>query len=193
MNLRETMRNTLKFILLILTTVLTSCGAMGTKTLYKTETNFKKPTKIGFSQVANEDIMDKIVRGSAKIYDSTMINQLATQNIKSNKIVIENFDGFQGVKTDEIKNICTNNELDGMILTQLKFLNVKYSSMFIPIGVSEDTEVEMQYFDANGNLLLHTKHNTHMGNSYWNFPSADKTVKDGTKGALGRIIKEITK
>jgi hypothetical protein len=187
------MKNTSKFVLLILTIALTSCGAMGTKTLYRTATNFNKPTKIGFSQVANEDIMDKIVKGSAKIYDSTMTNQLATQNIKSYKIVVENFDGFESVKVDEIKTLCADNQLDGIILTQLKFLNVKYSSMFIPIGVSEDTEVEMQYYDANGNLLLHTKHNTHMGNSYWYFPSADKTVTDGTKGALGRIVKEITK
>ncbi len=32
-----------------------------------------------------------------------------------------------------------------------------------------------------------------MGNSYWNFPTANKTLTDGTKGALGRIMKEITK
>ncbi|WP_339630583.1 hypothetical protein [Bizionia echini] len=187
------MKNTSKFILLILAIALTSCGAMGTRTLYKAEINLNKPTKIGFSQVANEDIMEKIVKGSTKIYDSTMTNQLATQNIKSNKIIVENYDGFESINETKIKSICTDNQLDGMILTQLKFLNVKYSSMFIPIGVSEDTEVEMQYYDANGHLLLHTKHNTHMGNSYWDFPSADKTVTDGTKGALGRIIKEIAK
>lgn len=187
------MKNTSKFFLLILAIVLTSCGALGTKTLYRTETNLSKPTKIGFSQVANEDIMDKIVKGSAKIYDSTMTYQLTEQNIKSDKIFVGNFDGFESIKADKIKDLCADNQLDGMILTQLKFLNVKYSSMFIPIGVSEDTEVEMQYYDANGNLLLHTRHNTHMGNSYWDFPSANKTVTDGTKGALGRIIKEIIK
>jgi|GEM_PF-2956471 hypothetical protein len=187
------MRNTSKFVLFILAIALTSCGAMGTKTLYRTESNLTKPTKIGFSQVANEDIMEKIVNGSTKIYDSIMTNQLATQNVRSHKIIVENFDGFDNINETEIKNICIENQLDGMILTQLKFLNVKYSSMFIPIGVSEDTEVEMQYYDANGKLLLHTKHNTHMGNSYWDFPSANKTVRDGTKGALGRIIKEITK
>ncbi|MBP93026.1 MAG: hypothetical protein CMC55_02780 [Flavobacteriaceae bacterium] len=191
--LKKSMKNTSKFILLILAIALTSCGAMGTRTLYKAEINLNKPTKIGFSQVANEDIMEKIVKGSTKIYDSTMTNQLATQNIKSNKIIVENYDGFESINETKIKSICTDNQLDGMILTQLKFLNVKYSSMFIPIGVSEDTEVEMQYYDANGHLLLHTKHNTHMGNSYWDFPSADKTVTDGTKGALGRIIKEIAK
>lgn len=187
------MRNTSKLLLLILTIALTSCGSMGTKTLYKSGRTLIKPTKIGFSQVANEDIMEKIVNGSTKIYDNTMTSELESQNIKSDKIVIENFDGFESVNENNIKSICAENQLDGIILTQLKFLNLKYSTMFIPIGVSEDTEVEMQYYDANGNLLLHTKHNTHLGNSYWDFPSANKTVSDGTKGALGRIIKEITK
>ncbi len=166
---------------------------MGTKTLYRTKSHLNKPTKIGFSQVANEDIMEKIVKGSTKIYDSTMINHLTMHNIQSNKIMVEKFEEFESVTETDIKNICAKNHLDGIILTQFIFLNVKYSSMFIPIGVSEDTEVEMQYYDANGNLLLHTKHNTHLGNSYLNFPSADKTVMDGTKGALGRIIKEIAK
>ena len=187
------MRNTSTFFLLFLAILLTGCGALGTKTLYRTKTNLDKPTKIGFSQVANEEVMNQIIKGSSEIYDTTMTNQLALQNIKSNKIELKNFDGFEGVKADEIKTICTENQLDGMILTQLKFLNVEYSFFFIQAGVSEDTEVEMQYYDANGNLLLHTKHNTHNGNSYWNFPSADKTVADGTKGALGRIIKEIQK
>lgn len=187
------MRNTSTFFLMFLAIALTGCGALGTKTLYRTKANLYKPTKIGFSQIANEDIMNQIIKGSSDIYDSTMTNQLAMSNIKSDKIVLENFDEFESMKSDIIKNICADNLLDGMILTQLKFLNVKYSYLFIQAGESEDTEVEMQYYDANGNLLLHTKHNTHNGNSYWDFPSADKTVADGTKGALGRIIKEIVR
>lgn len=39
--------------------------------------------------------------------------------------------------------------------------------------------------------MLHTKHNTHMGNSYFDFPDAERTVKDGTTGALGRVLKEM--
>lgn len=189
----KSMKNTSKFVILIIAIALTSCGAMGTKTLYKTNTNFSKPAKIGYSPIANEDILEKIVKGSAKIYDSTMASQLAIHNIISDKIIVGKFDGFDRVNKEDIKNMCAENQLDGMIFTQLIFLNVVYSSMFIPIGVSEDTEVEMQYYDSNGNLLLHTKHNTHLGNSYLQFPSAERTVADGTKGALGRIIREIEK
>ncbi|MBL4745134.1 MAG: hypothetical protein JKY08_02075 [Flavobacteriaceae bacterium] len=187
------MKYILKFFLISLIIVLTSCGALGTKTLYKSEGNLKKPTIIGFSQVVIEDMTGKIVQGNVKIYDSVMTSELTSQNIHSKKIVIDDFDGFDSINSGLIKSICSRNQLDGIILTQLKFFDVKYTSMFIPIGQSKDTEVEMHYYDRNGKLLLHTKHNTHKGNSYWNSPAVSKTITDGTKGALGRILKEMGK
>lgn len=186
------MKNHFKFITaLLLTLFLTGCGAMGTNTLYRNEAKITKPVRIGFSQVANEEIMEKIVKGSTRVYDLTTTELLEKHNIASTKIYVEGFEGFDTVESNRIKELCMEHNLDGMLLTQLKFLNVQYSSMFIPIGVSEDTEVEMQYYNANGTLLLHTKHNTHMGNSYMTFPAAERTVKDGTAGALGRILKEL--
>lgn len=179
------------FAALVLTLFLTGCGAMGTNTLYRNETKIAKPLRIGFSQVANEEIMEKIVKGSTRIYDLTTTELLDKHNIASAKTYIDGFEGFDIVDNISIKELCTQHNLDGMLLTQLKFLNVQYSSMFIPIGVSEDTEVEMQYYNAEGALLLHTKHNTHMGNSYFAFPTAERTVKDGTAGALGRVLKEM--
>jgi len=164
---------------------------MGTNTLYRNEAKIAKPVRIGFSQVANEEIMEKIVKGSTRVYDLTTTELLEKHNIASTKIYVEGFEGFDTAESNRIKELCIEHNLDGMLLTQLKFLNVQYSSMFIPIGVSEDTEVEMQYYNADGTLLLHTKHNTHMGNSYMTFPAAERTVKDGTAGALGRVLKEM--
>lgn len=186
------MKNYFKFITaLILTLFLTGCGAMGTNTLYRNEAKISKPVRIGFSQVANEEIMEKIVKGSTRVYDLTTVELLEKHNIVSTKIYVDGFEGFDTAESNRIKELCIEHNLDGMLLTHLKFLNVQYSSMFIPIGVSEDTEVEMQYYNADGTLLLHTKHNTHMGNSYMTFPAAERTVKDGTAGALGRILKEL--
>lgn len=176
---------------LVLTLFLTACGAMGTNTLYKNETKIAKPLRIGFSQVANEEIMEKIVKGSTRVYDLTTTDLLDKHSIASTKIYVEGFEGFDTADSNRIKELCAQHNLEGILLTHLKFLNVQYSSMFIPIGVSEDTEVEMQYYNADGTLLLHTKHNTHMGNSYFAFPAAERTVKDGTAGALGRIMKEM--
>lgn len=179
------------FAALVLTLFLTGCVAMGTNTLYRNETKIAKPLRIGFSQVANEEIMEKIVKGSTRVYDLTTTELLDKHKIASTKIYVDGFEGFDSADSNSIKELWTQHNLDGMLLTQLKFLNVPYSSMFIPIGVSEDTEVEMQYYNAEGALLLHTKHNTHMGNSYFAFPTAERTVKDGTAGALGRVLKEM--
>jgi len=186
------MKNYFKVItVLALPLFLAGCGAMGTNTLYRNEAKITKPVRIGFSQVANEEIMEKIVKGSTRVYDLTTTELLEKHNIASTKIYFEGFEGFDTAESNRIKELCMEYNLDGMLLTQLKFLNVQYSSMFIPIGVSEDTEVEMQYYNADGTLLLHTKHNTHMGNSYMTFPAAERTVKDGTTGALGRVLKEM--
>lgn len=187
-------KNWSQLLILLLALVLNSCGAFGTKTLYKTTSNSSKPSKIGFSQIAKQDIIEDVAEGSIKIFDSVIINQLNTRNINAKKVNIESFDEFNSLKEADIKALCLKNQLDGMLFTELKFINVQYTTLFfIPIGVSEDTEVEMQYFNTDGKLLFHTKHNTHMGNSYWGFPSADKTVRDGTEGALGRILKELMK
>jgi hypothetical protein len=186
------MKNYFKVITaLVLPLFLAGFGAMGTNTLYRNEAKIAKPSRIGFSQVANEEIMEKIVKGSTRVYDLTTTELLDKHNIASTKVYVDGFEGFDTADSNKIKELCTENNLDGMLLTQLKFLNVQYSSMFIPIGVSEDTEVEMQYYNADGTLLLHTKHNTHMGNSYMTFPAAERTVKDGTAGALGRVLKEM--
>lgn len=185
------MKTWFHLILLILSMALVGCGAFGTKTLYKTDSGMTKPTKVGYSQIARSDIVEKIVKGSTSIYDSTMARELANLNMISKKVTIEGFKGFNEINKSQIKALCDEHKLDGLILTQLIFINVQYSTFFIPLGVSEDTEVEMQYYDADGTLLYHTKHNTHKGNSYWDFPLANRTVADGTKGALKRIVKEI--
>lgn len=44
----------------------------------------------------------------------------------------------------------------------------------------------------SGEKLVHTIHDTHLGNSYMNFAPVEKTIEDGTVGALNRVFKEIS-
>jgi hypothetical protein len=189
------MRNLLKITSILCTIVLlTNCAAFGTKTLYKKETNsLVKPKTLGFSQLESELIIDKIVIGTSDIYDKVMSSELNKIDIESQNVEYSNFEKWTDLEKQIISELCNTNELDGIIFTQLKFVNTNYSMMLLPIGKSQDTEVEMKYFDSNGNLLLHTKHNTAMGNSYMDYPDAEKTIPDGIKGALKRILKEIEK
>jgi hypothetical protein len=62
---------------------------------------------------------------------------------------------------------------------------------FIPIAKNWDTEVEMKLFDNTGNLMLTVLHNTTKGNSYFTPSTADRTIHDGTEGAIKRLAKEL--
>ncbi|CAH8283094.1 hypothetical protein EV196_10275 [Mariniflexile fucanivorans] len=170
------MRNLLKITSILCTIVLlTNCAAFGTKTLYKKETNsLIKPKTLGFSQLESKPIIDKIVIGTSDIYDQIMASELNKMDIESHNIEYPNFEKWTDLEKQKISDICASNKLDGIIFTQLIFINTKYSMMLIPVGKSQDTEVEMQYFDSNGNLILHTKHNTAKGNSYLDYPDAKK-------------------
>ena len=90
-----------------------------------------------------------------------------------------------------ITQICKENNLDGLIVSHLKFIHVTYSMSFIPIAKNWDTEVRMKLFDRSGNLVLTVMHNTTKGNSYVMPPSADRTIHDGTEGAIKRLAKEL--
>ena len=122
-----------------------------------------------------------------------MQNELKQRDVESRSIEYPYFEKWTDLDKQKIADICISNNLDGIIFTKLIFIQIKYTMMFIPISQSLDTEVEMQYFDANGNLILHTKHNTANGNAYPDPPIAEKTIPDGVKGALKRIFKEIDK
>lgn len=177
---------------LTLITFLTSCAGVGSKTIYKDpDTSIMFPKRIGFTQLQNENILNKIVTGTSNLFDSTMNAELNKLNITSEHVQFPSFENWSGLKKEEISSVCHKNQLDGLVFTKLKYINTKHSMMLIPTGQSQDTEVEMQYFDASGNLICHTKHSTILGNSYMNFPSPDKTVPDGTVGALKRLFKEL--
>ncbi|WP_422089663.1 hypothetical protein [Tenacibaculum ovolyticum] len=122
------------FIFLIITTILTSCSVLGTRTIYKSNSGIEKATRIGFSQLAHEDIIEQIVKGSSLVYKNTMSSELSNRNILSNVILIKDFDRLESVDSNIIEKICRENMLEGIIITQLRFLNVKYSNLFIQPG-----------------------------------------------------------
>ncbi|MEM9052026.1 MAG: hypothetical protein AAGC47_08255 [Bacteroidota bacterium] len=152
-----------------------------------------KPLVLGYSQLQNEPLLDKIVDNTSLLYNQTMDSELDKLEIESKRVEYTDFVDWSSLQTEEIVDLCASNDLDGILFTKLIFINTKMSLMLIPLGQSMDTEVEMKYFDSNGNLMLHTRHNTANGNSYPEQPKAVRTIPDGVKGNLKRIFKEIEK
>ena len=176
-----------RYPLLVFVVLLTSCASLGTKTLYNAD-NKGEVRKIGFSKLDGNSIVIRIFPKTDSIFRSTFVNTVNKFNLPTpffwdNEISIEKAD------TGAISRICKENNLDGLIVTKLKFINTSYSVYFVPIGKSYDTQVEMKLFSNNGNLLYGVKYNTMNGNSYLDLPTADRTVHDGIVGAINKIAK----
>ena len=169
--------------------LLESCATLGTKTLYKsgTKTEFRK---IGFSNLDGNAIVSKIFPQTDSIFKRTFIETFNGYNL-TNIIALNNEFSISKPDISEISQICKENDLDGFIVSHLKFIHITYSAYFIPYAKTWDTEVEMKLFDNTGNLVLTVLHNTTKGNSYFMPPTADKTIRDGTQGAIKRIAKEL--
>lgn len=109
------------------------------------------------------------------------------------KYNLSKFELFDEIDTTEISKICKENSLDGYLCTQIKYKFGDYYYSFAFLGQSEDTYIEIKLYDSTGKLILHTKHNTAMGNSYMMPPKAEQTIKDGVFGNLKQILKELNK
>jgi hypothetical protein len=174
---------------LVVAIAFTSCTALGTKTLYKSETKHEIK-KIAFSKLDGDSIVSKIFPQTDSIFIKTFIETFSTY--KLNDIIHFNAElSITKPDINKITQICDENNLDGLVVSRLKFIYVTYRMNFIPIAKNWDTEVEMKLFDKTGNLMLTVLHNTTKGNSYFMPPTADKTIHDGTAGAIKRIAKEL--
>jgi len=168
------------------------CAAFGSKTLYKTDQPILfEPSRIGITQLAREDILNQIVDSTGSYYAQGTHNFLKQRQIERVEVTIPTFSDFHEVSKAGIIKLCEQDSLDGILVGKLKYLFVDYYAFFIPMGRSKDTEVELQYYDAWGDLIIHTKHNTQNGNTYGNMPTPDLTVRDGSIGALKKMFKEM--
>ena len=173
---------------LFISILFVSCATLGTKTLYKSETNIMIK-KIGFTRLDGDTIVSKIFPQTDSIFKRTFVETFKSYNLNDitsldNEFSIDNPD------ITAITKICKDNNFDGLIVSHLKFIHVTYTMNFIPIAKNWDTEVEMKLFDQSGKLMLTVLHNTTKGNSYFMPPTADRTIHDGTEGAIKRIAKE---
>jgi len=188
-------RVNIKIIGILLITIGTvGCAALGTKTISKSNNlNAYEINNIGYSQIANEDNLNKIRPNTSNLYQSTLEDFFTKNSIQTSKYNLSSFESFEDIDKTEIIKLCSENGLDGFICGKIKYKFVNNYYMYIPLGKSEDAYVEIQLYDKNGLSILHTKHNTSMGNSYMMPPKAEQTIRDGTLGALKQIMKELIK
>ena len=178
--------------LLILVLLISGCAALVTITIQKANNlNSYEINKLGYSQLASEEILNSIKSNTSIIYQSNVEEFFSNESIVAEKYTLSKFESIDTIAVSEIVELCQKNDLDCYLCTQIKYKFALYFYMFIPLGKSEDVIVDMKLFDKQGVLMLHTMHSTSAGNSYMMPPKAKKTVRDGTLGALKQIMKEI--
>ncbi len=176
--------------ILLLITILVGCAAIGTKTLYKSDSKHEI-RRIGFTKLDGDSIVSRIFPQTDSIFRNTYQETLKSYKLSdSNIITLPKEFSITNPNTSLIANICRELNIDGLVISKLKFINVTHTAYFVPYAANYDTEVDMKIFNRNGVLVLSVRHNTQKGNSYLNLPTPDMTIRDGTKGALKRIAKE---
>ena len=171
--------------------LLTSCAAIGRKTIYKSPSK-PKILKIGVADLFDKEQLSYIFSETNETFKKSV--EQVTNEKKHYSIVLFNREmDFDNPSKELIVDKCNLYNIDAVLFSRLKFIHVTYKMMFIPIAQNYDTEVEMKLIDRKGDLILSTIHNTYKGNSYMTSPTAETTVMDGTKGALKRIYAELEK
>lgn len=179
------------YTLLFFSILLSSCSVIGTSTLYKTNEKIDIQ-KVGFCKLESEDKLSRIFINTKEIFDSTFISTFQEKGLDM-PIPISTTMSYETPDLDEICILCSKNNLDGFVIGKLTFINTEYSLRSGRVDWQNfDTEVELKLFDRNGKLLVSTLHNTFKGNSYMAYPPPHITIQDGTKGAVKRLIKEMT-
>lgn len=174
---------------LIIVIILSSCSAIGTKTLYKTSDEFDI-RKVGFCRLESEDKISQIFHNLDKTFDSAVIQTFQKERLGIPKQIPTDM-SYDNPDLTEIRELCNKNDIDGFLIAKLTFMHVEYTIYSEPIFQNFDTEVELILFDRSGEMLISTLHNTFHGNSYMKPPQPNKTIYDGTKGAIKRLAKEM--
>lgn len=167
---------------------LTSCAALGSKTMFKSETPFEFKD-VGYTTLFYSNELNKIFPNSDKLFFKA-IQEECKRNVLDTLQYFEQKINYFTPSKEEIISLCLKHNLKGLIVPNLKFIGVTQSVYFIPIGKYIDTEVELKLYDSNGNLVINTRHKTMSGNSYAFNPTTDMTIRDGATGALRKLLKE---
>lgn len=93
---------------------------------------------------------------------------------------------FDETDTEAIKEYCKNNDASYAVVPKVKYFKVGFGKYVF----SNQVVVSMKLYDAEGNLIVETEHNTYKKNMRL-LGTAENSVKIGTKGAISKMVKKV--
>lgn len=95
---------------------------------------------------------------------------------------------FDSIDKQTIADYCMNNDADFAIIPKVKYFKVGLGKYVF----SNQVVVSMKLFDAEGNFITESAHNTYHKNMRL-LGSAENSIKIGTNGAIKGILKKLRK
>ena len=161
------------------------CRINNTEVLFSTP-KFSPPNRLAFTQLSGDVSTHYRFDETNAYYFKAMQYALKPYKFDTLKYIDCCLD-FNNQNSQEIKNICAANNVDGVLVAQLKFETYKNCNKNKNPDSEFDTEVEIKLYGSDGKLKMHTLHNTIKMQWYKQPPHPILTIKDGVTNAVRKL------
>lgn len=175
-----------KLFWILIIAALVACETTGVRTLYKTRESVSLQN-IGFVDLSNDSSLAKIFPPTNDIFKQTVPEAFENKGLKNVQYMPYLFN-FDNPDAEGIKSACAQNNLDAILISHLRFINVAVNRYYRRAQIQHHTEVAMKLYDRTGKLLYNITYNTYYGNTYNTRPTAKMTIQDGTRGGVDAIM-----
>lgn len=176
-------------ILFFCTLLCASCRINDTEVLY-TSKQYNPPKRLAFTQLSGDVSTHNRFDKTDAFYIKAMQYALKPYKLDSLQYIDCCLD-FNNQSSEEIKRICDQNHVDGVLIAQLKFETLKNCGKLKLPDSEFETEVEVKLYGADGKLKMHTLHNTIKMQSYRVPPQPILAIKDGVSSAVRKLAKGV--
>ncbi|MBD8489430.1 hypothetical protein IFO69_11810 [Echinicola sp. CAU 1574] len=178
------------FQTVLLASLLSSCAAIGSKTLYKTDVPIETDNW-GIAPLETVYHINQFHFWETNEYFDNSIKESFLNYGIGKPVQLNKPLSYEDSNSSYIKKLCHEKKLKGLIIPKLIYVPVNYRVIGSNYRNYFDTVVYLKLFNKKGELVMHTVHNTYEGNTYLTYPKPEQAVYDGAKGAFKQLAKEL--
>lgn len=168
--------------------VLVGCTTLGQRLVYyNKDRKLDKINRIIYFQPTVYPEIEEIKPPTNQAFFSAVTDQMKLYS-KMKVIQMDNAMEYDTVDIASIKEFCVNNNAEVAIIPKVKYFKVGLGKYVF----SNQVLVSLKLFDKDGNFLMETEYDTYKGNARL-VGSAENSIKIGTKGAIRKMKRELTK
>jgi hypothetical protein len=178
-------------ILFSIPVLLIGCAYSSTITRYKTPDKIVLD-RIAFVDLTSDSIPLEVYHRTNEIFCSTVSSTWKEVQKDTALYLKENINYFK-TQSDSIAFLCKEQNVDGIIVSSIKFIRTDLYIVPVPVAIKNyDVEVSLKLFDKRGILLIsNVFFSKDAGKSQQSLNKIELVIRDGTKGAVKGIIKEM--